>query len=145
MAFIDIHTEYSCSTVQYAVECTQYSSHYHSCKKSSHAQRQDLLHQGRVYMVLVFIHGIAKVVESDHSGNNNNDGNQDFQNTREEQSFLRLLQVFCSKCPLYNGLVHAPEIELIDYQSREQHSKWHNRIFGANHREFLRRMLIDLG
>src|SRR5690606_5436063 len=98
-----------------------------------------------VNTVLIAIIGILKIIETDHSGQHNDQGDQYLEQTGQQQSLLGLLQVLGSQCPLDDGLVHTPEIQLVYDQSGKQHLERQHGVGSPYDIELLGSKLIYLG
>src|SRR5690606_33223419 len=113
-------------------------------KKAYQPDRQHLFDQLWVNGILLIEVGILKIIVTNYPWQYNDQGNQDLEKSRYQQSLLGLLQVFCPQGPLDDRLVHSPEIELINDKARKQNFEGQYGIPCPYHIEFLGGIFVYL-
>src|SRR5690606_7912072 len=104
-----------------------------SCKKSPQWHRQHALDKRRINAIRIIVIGGAERVITYDTGQYNNKRNQQLEQAGIQQTLLCFLQILRSQHALYNCLVHAPKIELVDYQPGKQRTEREDRIGIPDH------------
>src|SRR5690606_42096487 len=105
MFLVDIHAEQGGHGIQDRVEGTQYRPHNDGRKKAYQPDRQHFFDQLWINGVLLIKIGILKIIVTNYPWQYNDQGDQDLEKSRYQQSLLGLLQVFRSQGPLNDRLV----------------------------------------